>query len=331
MFQHHRTLTRLGLACLAIASLALAGPTTAAQVLERTASEKGAGPPRTPDGRPDLQGVWDFATLTPMERPKEFGDKAVLTEQEAAEYARQRLEANNKDRRGTGAADVAGAYNDFWWDYGSSATRQTSLVVDPKDGQIPAVTREAQERLAQRAPRYDNPEDRPLAERCIMGFNAGPPMTPSAYNNNVQIVQTPDYVVIMNEMIHTARIVPLDNRPAPAPHLRFMAGDSRGRWEGDTLVVETKSFLRQTSLRGSSPHMRLEERFTRVDAGTLRYEFTVTDPTTWVRPWTASVPMKLSDELIYEYACHEGNYAMEGVLKGGRLADELAAKQKSNP
>jgi len=283
--------------------------------------------PRTPDGRPDLQGLWDFAQLTPFERPDALAGKAALTEEEAEEFAQQRIETTHKDRRDGGAAvDIERAYNDFWWDFGTRVSKQPSLVVDPPDGKIPALTSEAQQRVSQRKVLFENPEERPLAERCILGFNSGPPMVPSAYNNNVQIVQTPRHVVIVNEMIHSARIVDLSGRSHPPREMRFLTGDSTGRWEGDTLVVDTTNFLKERAFRGASSNMHLVERFTRVDRDTLRYEFTVDDPETWTKPWSASIPMTRSDQLMFEYACHEGNYALEGVLKGARYQETQAAQ-----
>jgi hypothetical protein len=279
--------------------------------------------PRTPDGRPDLQGTWDFAQLTPLERPSEFANKDTVTDQEVEEFAQRRVETANKDRRdGSAAADVERAYNDFWWDYGHRIAKQPSLVVDPKDGRIPALTDAARERNAQRRPLYDNPEERPLAERCILGFNSGPPMVPSAYNNNVQIVQTPQHVVILNEMIHSARIVDMSGRPHRPATMRFLTGDSIGRWEGDTLVVDTTNFSTERGFRGASANMHLTERFTRVDRDSLQYDFTVDDPVTWTRKWTASIPMVRTNELIFEYACHEANYALTGVLQGARYQEK---------
>ena len=283
--------------------------------------------PRTPDGRPDLQGTWDFAQLTPFERPGDFAGKQSLTDEEAEEFAQQRIETGNKDKRdGGAAADVERAYNDFWWDFGRRVAKQTSLVVDPPDGRVPALTPAAQERAAARRGHYDNPEERPLAERCVVGFNSGPPMVPSAYNNNVQLVQTRDHVVILNEMIHSARIVALSGRPHPPDSLRSLAGDSVGHWDGDTLVVDTTNFSQEAGFRGATTDLHLVERFTRVDRDTLRYEFTIDDPTTWTGKWSASIPMTRTDELIYEYACHESNYGLEGVLKGARYEDQLKAK-----
>jgi len=283
--------------------------------------------PRTGDGRPDLQGLWDFAQLTPLERPSEFANKDTITEEEAEEFAQKRIETTNKDKRdGGAAADVERAYNDFWWDFGTRIAKQPSLVVDPSDGRIPALTKEAQDRIAARRNKYDNVEERPLAERCILGFNSGPPMVPSAYNNNVQIVQTPNNIVIVNEMIHSARIVDMSGRAHPAGTTRFLTGDSIGRWEGNTLVVDTTNFSQEAGFRGATTNLHLVERFTRVDTNTLRYEFTVEDPQTWTKKWSASIPMTLSSELMFEYACHEANYGLEGVLKGARYQERAAEK-----
>ena len=278
--------------------------------------------PRTADGRPDLQGTWDFAQLTPLERPGEFAGKDTITEEEAEQFAERRVETTHKDRRDGGATvDIERAYNDFWWDFGTRIATQPSLVVDPPDGRIPSLTPAAQQRIEKRRNHFDNPEERPLAERCILGFNSGPPMVPSAYNNNVQLVQTSGYVVILNEMIHSARIVDLSGRPHRPQTMRFLTGDSIGRWDGDTLLVDTTNFSIEGGFRGASANLHLVERFTRVDRETLRYEFTVDDPATWTRPWSASIPMTRTDELMFEYACHEGNYALEGVLKGARYQE----------
>jgi len=298
--------------------------------------------PRTPDGKPDLQGVWDFRTITPLERPRELGEKAFFTEAEAAAWEK---DENRRQNRDLIDPEVGGLmyppggvvpYNEFWYDRGDKVvgTRRTSLIVDPPNGRLPPLTPEGKVKADARAvtgretqlgrPKADSWEDRPLQERCIMGLNAGPPMTPGAYNNNVQLSQTPDHVVILTEMVHDARIVPMDGRPFL--NIPQWKGESRGRWDGDTLVVETKNFKRETSLPGSSASTHLIERFTRVDANTLLYEFTVNDPTTWTRPWTAVVPMVRSEDPIYEYACHEANYALPGIL-GGARADEKAAAE----
>jgi len=291
---------------------------------------KAAPAARMPDGHPDLQGTWDFAQLTPFERPDAFKDKDAVTDQEVEEFAQRRIETGNKDRRdGGAAADVERAYNDFWWDFGTRVAKQTSLVVDPPDGRIPALTDEARARQGRgRGARYDDVEDRPLAERCILGFNSGPPMVPSAYNNNVQIVQTPDQVVILNEMIHSARIVDLTRKTHLPSAIRALTGDSIGHWDGDTLIVDTTNFLKDGAFRGATKDMHLVERFTRVNREALRYDFTVNDPATWTKPWTASIPMVRTDEQMFEYACHEGNHALEGVLKGARFQETLPPGQK---
>src|SRR5437773_4254219 len=209
--------------------------------------------PRTADGHPDLQGTWDFAQLTPLERPSEFADKNTVTDQEVEEFAQRRVETANKDRRdGGAAADVERAYNDFWWDFGRRIAKQPSLVVDPPDGRVPPLVPEAQQRIAARRNHFDNPEERPLAERCILGFNSGPPMVPSAYNNNVQLVQTPTHVLILNEMIHSARVVDLRGRPHLPTTIRFLTGDSVGHWDGDTLVVDTTNFSMEGGFRGAT-------------------------------------------------------------------------------
>jgi hypothetical protein len=298
-------------------------------------------PPRTADGQPDLQGVWDYRTITPMERPAALGDKPFFTAEEAAKFEEQENRRQNRDlidpKKGGVQYPPGGVvpYNEFWYDRGNkvSGSRRTSLIIDPQDGRLPPQTPDGQKRADARAAagrddqagraRADSYEDRSLTDRCILGFNAGPPMTPGAYNNNVQIVQAPGYVVIATEMVHDARVVPLSGS-SPAPLPRWL-GSSRGRWEGDTLVVETRNFLRGTSLAGSTSSMRLVERFTRVDPDTLLYEFTVDDPSTWTRPWTAQVPMARSDERIYEYACHEANYAIPNILAGARAAEREAA------
>ena len=285
--------------------------------------------PRTPDGRPDLQGVWNFSSATPMERPDALAGKEVLTAEEAAQFeqeiAENRVASDSISE--TAPLEARVAYEQaIWFERKTTLDgRRTSLIVDPPDGRIPAVSREGQDRIDRiqaardRPPR--GPEDRNNAERCLMGFNSGPPMEPSAYNNNVQIFQTSDYVVMLNEMVHNARFVPLNDRPNLPSDLRQWSGDSRAQWEGDTLVVETTNFLRETALDGSSANMHLVERFTRLDTEVLVYEFTVTDPKTWAQSWTVRVEMTRTDQPLYEYACHEGNYSMETALNGARALD----------
>ena len=290
-----------------------------------------ADAPRTPWGKPDLQGVWDFATLTPMERPAEFAGKETLTEEDVANIvARSAQYTQLLSERGAGGS--TGSYDEFWFDFGSDVSddRRTSLVIDPPNGRIPDHTPVARERIAaRRAYLRDHPadswEDRSVAERCILGFNIGPPMAPSAYNNVFQLFQTPDHVVILNEMVHDARVVPLDAGDHLPASVRQWRGDSRGHWEGDTLVVETTNFRDETNFRGVTADMHLVERFTRADADTLLYRFTVADPRTYLRPWTAEVPMTLSRHPTFEYACHEGNYALTGMLGGARAEEREAA------
>jgi hypothetical protein len=291
----------------------------------------GRTPVRTPWGDPDLQGLWTNATITPFERPRELGDKQTLSAEEAAAFEKQTVQARDADRReGAGAdADLALAYNQFWYDRGTKVvgTRRTSLVVDPPDGRIPSLTAEGQRRAdaraaARRRSPADGPEDRALAERCILWPTAGPPMLPGGYNNNYQILQTPTHVVILVEMIHDVRIIPLDPRPHASPSIRQWLGDSRGHWEGNTLVVTTTNFTNKTNFRGSSEDLRLTERFTRADADTINYEFTVEDPTTFTKPWTAAVPMTKAEGPIFEYACHEGNYGMTNLLSGARAEEK---------
>jgi hypothetical protein len=305
--------------------------------LPAAAQTKTWTPPKTPDGQPDLQGTWTNATITPLERPADLAGKEFLTAQEAAEYEKRIGEANNADRRNLPPeADVGLAYNDFWYNRGTKivGTRRTSLILDPKDGKVPALTPAAQQkqdalRAAARGHASDGPESRALTERCLLWPTAGPPMLPSFYNNNYQIVQSPGYVTILVEMIHDARVVPLDGRPHVSGKVQQWMGDSRGRWEGNTLVVDTTNFTDKTRFRGADEKLHLVEHFTRVDADTIMYEFTVDDPTAFTRSWTAQVPMRRTARPVYEYACHEGNYAMAGMLAGAR-ADEKAAADAKN-
>jgi hypothetical protein len=281
---------------------------------------------RTPDGKPDLQGVWTSATLTPLERPADLGNKQFFTKEEAAQWTKQFLQNNNRDRRdGPAQVDVGRAYNEFWFSRGDAVvpTLRTSLIIDPPDGRIPALTPDGLQRAAARAERQrlhpaDGPEDRSLAERCINWPVAGPPMIPGGYNNNYQIVQGPGYVTIVVEMIHDVRTISTDGRPHLPATVRQWMGDPRGHWEGDTLVVDTTNFTDKTNFRGSGENLHLIERFTRSAPGQLMYEFTVNDPASFTRPWTVQIPMAKTDGPLFEYACHEGNYGMEGMLRGAR-------------
>ena len=290
--------------------------------------------PRTENGRPDLQGVWDFRSLTPLERPEAIADQDVFTAEEAAQFTEERLAALDKDQPGPdGRIPLSGGYNDFWWDYGRQLTGdlRTSLVVDPPDGRLPELTPAGRERAAARRAALGRdahgPEDRGAFERCILGFNAGPPMNPSAYNNNMQLFQTADHVVILNEMVHDARIVPLDGSDHVPADVRQWSGDSRGHWDGDTLVIETQNFTAKTSFRGTGPGLHLVERFTRVEEGILLYEYTVTDPESFERPWSVAVPMQKNDLPVFEYACHEGNYGMLNLMVSARAEDARKAAE----
>jgi hypothetical protein len=276
--------------------------------------------------------VWSFATLTPFERPAELATREFFTDEEAAAFVADTLSRNDRDRRDGGAAvDAARGVADYWFDRGTGLATMngktlTSLVIDPPDGRVPPLTAGARARNAARAADNrdhpaDGPENRSLQERCL-AFNAGPPIGLGPYNNYVQIFQTRGAVVIFTEMIHDARIVWTDGRPhAPAPIKQWL-GDSRGRWDGNTLVVDTTNFTDKTGFRGSGDGLHLVERFTRVDADTLHYEYTVEDPATFTKPWTAVLPMKKSDERIYEYACQEGNYALPDILRGARYQEK---------
>ena len=296
------------------------------------AGQKSWTAPHTPDGQPDLQGVWGFATITPLERPNDLAGKEFFTSKEAVEYEKTFLARNNRDRRdGPIEADVSRAYNDFWWDSGNRvvSTRRTSLIIDPADGKLPALTAAGQKKAADRAEirrlhPMDGPENRPLGERCLIWGTAGPPILPSAYNNNVRIVQAPGYVMILNEMIHDARIVPLDGRPHLPKNIRSWMGDSRGHWEGNTLVIDTTNFTDKTNFRGADENLHLIERFTRASDDTLIYQFTVDNETAFSRSWTVELPMTKNPNPMFEYACHEGNYSLMNVLAGARAEDKAA-------
>ncbi len=290
---------------------------------------------RTADGRPDLQGLWSFATITPLERPKQFEGKAFLTPAEAAELEKRAETASSEEEGPAKATDGAtvkptggsNLYNEIFWDRGTKVvkTMRTSMIVDPPDGKIPALTPEGQKRLAAfNAGGFDKPQadsytDRSLWERCIT-HNSIPRLS-SGYNNNVQIVQNPGYVIILYEQIHEPRIVPTDGRPHLPAGVRQWLGDSRGHWEGDTLVIDTTNFTDRTNFRGSGANLHLIERLRRLDADTLEYRFTVEDPTTWVRPWTVEVPWTKTAGPMIEYACHEGNYGLADILSAARTAD----------
>ena len=311
--------------------------------------------PRTPSGHPDLQGNWSNATVTPIQRQEGMGPTFTWEQVQLIESgvmtAREAAAADSDPNRGppavggewTGdplfdaASGGTGGYNAFFIDSGDKIAvfnwePRTSLVVDPENGQLPQLTDEARAWFVEwRRNRgdmgaFDNPENRPLAERCIMSFgsNAGPPMLPNYfYNNNYTIVQTPDHIMIMTEMVHDVRIIRLGEPKRLPKHIRPWMGDSWGRWEGDTLVVETTNIHPRQSLQGIPPseEMRVIERFTRASEDRIHYEFTVEDPLRWEQPWRGEVPFNRLDGLVYEYACHEGNYALENVLRGARAEE----------
>ena len=321
-----------------VVAMALAA-TVAAAIPASAQSAESETVMRTPDGQPHISGIFTFRTLTPLQRPAALEGQDRLGAEEAAQFeASERIRLNRDLFDPITGAPNAGyqpraeggvlSYNEFWYERGIELTadKRTSLVVDPPSGRIPFQPeyREAAQirRLNLRNGFADHYTDRSLADRCIMGFNAGPPMVSSAYNNNVQIFQVPGYVVILNEMVHNARIIPIDGRPHG--ELRQWSGDSRGRWEGETLVVETRNFLRETSLGGSSADTYLVERFRRMDPDTVMYEFTVEDPNNFTRPWTAMMPLRRTDGPLFEYACHEGNIGMHGIMAGARRKDTQA-------
>ena len=289
---------------------------------------------KTSWGVPDLQGTWDFRSITPLERPAAFSDKATLTAEEAAAWEQRRKEERAASAARSGGdvdpsqGDVDVGYNAFWLDLGEkvSGTMRTSLVVDPPNGRLPALTADARRRSNERYALWGQapagPEERNTFERCILGFNAGPPMTPGAYNNMMEIFQSPGYVAIMTEMINDHRVIPTDGREHAEEHMRFWKGDSSGVWEGDTFVVTTKNYTEHTAFRGTGPNLVLTERFSRTGPDTLLYEYTVNDPESYEAPWTSALEMRRTDDPLLEYACHEGNRAMTLMLRGARHREQ---------
>ncbi|MBZ5610347.1 MAG: hypothetical protein LAP38_18955 [Acidobacteriia bacterium] len=286
-------------------------------------------PPRTADGHPDLAGFWTNASVTPLERPKELGSKEFYTDAEAAEHDRHELvDRTSWDRLGS-QSRVHYDMSQFGLDVSLvkvALSRRTSLIIGP-EGRIPPLTEAARKRRAEQAAQrrgheFDSAQDRPLQERCIVWTNEGPPMMPAAYNSNLEIVQGAGQVAILQEMIHDTRLIPTDGRPHLDPGIRQWLGDSRGHWEGDTLVVDTTNFTNRTNLYGSTEKLHVVERFRLVDQDTMLYEFTVDDPATWTKPWTAQLPLARIAGPIFEYACHEGNLGMPNTLSGARAADK---------
>jgi hypothetical protein len=341
----HRSLALLGAAL----AVVMAPARIPAQAPSRAANQTASNParaakawtaPRNADGHPDLQGIWTNASLTPFERPKELAGKEFFTEKEAAEFTRKVLDQSNRDRRGaTPEEDVNGAYNEAWFERGTkvASNLRTSIVVDPTDGRVPPLTPEARAagdaRAAVQRRRPEGPEDFALPVRCLVWPTSGPPMVPGPYNNNYQIVQTRDYVAIDVEMIHDARIVRMDGRPHMPSFIRRWMGDSVGHWEGDTLVVDTTNFTDKTHYRGSDDKLHVVERFTLTGADTIQYRFTIDDPTAFTKPWTGEIVMSRIAGPLYEYACHEANYSVSGMLSGARAEEKAEAGEalKKNP
>ena len=325
---------------------------------------------RTSAGHPDLTGTYDSGTLTPEERPQVFGDRQFMTRQEADQLLkahpftqsdanvisdpnRGAPQAGGDGQQAYGAGGVGG-YNSFWVDPGSGVSEvngkiRTSIVYDPPNGRRPSMTPAGIKKISDNFSSFsyqndgtaswlksegpgpfDGPESVALAERCLLGFSAGPPSMPGLYNNFKRIVQTDDHVMILLEMVHDARIVRLNSEHGPDVNRKWL-GDSIGRWEGDTLVVETINFKEKTGLYGGDENLHLTERFTKLDNGNLLYNFTVDDPTAWTKPWSGEYVWKASSDKVYEYACHEGNYAMGNILRGARLLErEAMAAQSKN-
>ena len=384
----HRIFEAIGIVAIGVTAVWLASPPLRAQAPKPAAAAQAAKPapkttktwtpPRTADGHPDLQGVYDVATMTPLERPAGLGDRLVLTKQEAAaleQYEQQRQVKNDAPLAADRGAPpvggenttpksfletlekfgggVVGGYNNFWLAGGTQiisvdGQKRSSIVIDPPDGKVPPMKPEARKRNAAYlagavspdanegaasgpSGAFDGPELRPLAERCLLGFGStsGPPTLPNYFYNNLkQIVQTRDTIVILNEMVHDARIIRIGGMHPPA-HIRKWMGDSIGRWEGDTLVVDTTNFTTKTQFRGSSDKLHVVERFTRTGPRTILYRFTIDDPETWDRSWTGEYPWVKTNENLYEYACHEGNYSLGGMLRGAREKEKEDAEKKT--
>jgi hypothetical protein len=345
-----RTIATIAAVFCAAAGITLLNPLSLAAPRARAATTGRAA--KTPWGHPDLQGVWDFSTNTPLQRPLELKDKAELTDAEAAAHLERVVEQRTQQDNGPSRKGDPGTYNRAWTD-DPRVTKQTSLVVDPPDGRIPPLTPVAKKwqadlEAARKGVTMDAPtpggfvEDlgpRGLFVRCIVGFNAGPPINPQSYNQNIQIVQTPNQVLLLHEMVHNARVVWLDGRPHVSSRITQYNGDSRGRWEGDTLIVETTNFGRDVydpahTGGGMRPNVngtfKLIERFTRTASDELEYRFTINDPSWYAAPFTAKIPMTRNPLPLYEFACHEGNYGLTSILKGARLLEAETATQTTS-
>jgi hypothetical protein len=319
---------------------------------QREGGSKAAASLKTAWGHPDLQGVWDFSSNTPLQRPPELKNKAVLTEAEAEQLLQKSLAQRARQDNSAAREGDTGTYNRFWTDAPRAINRQTSLIIEPADGRLPAYTPAAQKwyedtREARKGIDADAPtpggfvEDlgpRGLFVRCIVGFNAGPPINPQSYNQNVQIFQSRDHVALLHEMVHNTRVIPLDGRPAVSDRIRQYNGQSRARWEGHALVIDTTNFGKEVydpaySGGGMRPNLngtyKLTERLTRTGTDELVYQYTINDPSWYTAPLTARIPMTKNPEPLYEFACHEANYSMKAILEGARLSEKDAAKKSS--
>jgi hypothetical protein len=320
---------------------ASAQATRAVPAAQTAAAPKNWTPPRTPWGEPDLQGTYSNRTITPFERPANVAGREFFTPEEVAALEKRAQEQSGDEGRSKGTrGDVERAYNDFWWDRGTKVTSlRTSLVIDPADGRVPALTEQAKVRAADEPKRpafrgtgangrgTDSWLDRSTFERCITRGMPGA-MSPTAYNNNYRITQGPGYVAIQIEMLGGTRVIPTDGRRHISQSIRQWMGDSVARWEGDTLVVDTTNFTDKVLYRGAAESLHLVERFTRVGPGQIDYRVTITDPTTFTQPWTVAIPFIDTGEDMFEYACHEGNYGMEGILSGAREEERAAAGER---
>jgi hypothetical protein len=338
----HRSLAlTAALAAVVLVALLAQAPSAAqtpSSAPKATTAGKAWTPPRTPDGKPDLQGTWTDNTLTPFERPKGLGAKEFYTDQELAELTKRSRQGEAVEEAELGAANPQAVRYDLEL-YGFDRTKlrfsskRTSLVVGP-EGVVPPMLPQARERNAERAAQnkgheFDSHENRPLSERCILMNQERIPMTPGANEGNLlQIVQGPGYVSLLHEIDHSTRVIPTDGRPHVAQNIRLWQGDSVGHWEGNTLVVDTTNFTNLTAYRGSSEKLHLVERFTRTADDTMIYQFTVEDPTTWAKPWTAEIPWTKSKGQVYEWACHEGNTMISTILRGARVSEQEAAQKK---
>ena len=293
--------------------------------------------PRTPEGKPDMQGEWTNQTFTPLERPAQYKDKQFFTAEEAEAVAKKGIEDVKDVPRGEEVkSDADIHYDDGIWlleHYEKGAMLRTSIITDPPDGRIPALTAEAQKRNQARAAArkgigpFDSAQARGLSERCIYWAHEGPPILPTGYNSNVRVVQAPGTFVLQHEMMPVARVIPLDGRPKLSPVLRAYRGESRGRWDGDTMVIETTIYSEKTVWRNSSENLKVIERLTMTGPRTIHYEFTVEDSSTWTRPWSGDYEMTRIDGPLIEYACHEGNYQLSTILRGARVAEAAAQKK----